>query len=145
MSLGVGVWVMSTDEVAALAAVVGIHPVKTVKTDRPAVALLVQAPAGELALVARRLEHDGLQASLATSAPLTRGTLRTLASDGDVPIPTIRHAGLFGWLRTSSQLRHEQSEPGTAAARAGRRRSAGARIGLARHEGRDSAQTFAGR
>lgn len=107
MSLGVGVWVMSTDEVAALAAVVGIHPVKTVKTDRPAVALLVQAPAGELALVARRLEHDGLQASLATSAPLTRGTLRTLASDGDVPIPTIRHAGLFGWLRTSSQLRHE--------------------------------------
>jgi processive 1,2-diacylglycerol beta-glucosyltransferase len=107
MSLGVGVWVMSTDEVAALAAVVGIHPVRTVKTDRPAVALLVQAPAGELAIVARRLAHDGLQASLATSAPLTRSTLRTLASEGDVPIPTIRHAGLFGWLRTSSQLRHE--------------------------------------
>jgi UDP-N-acetylglucosamine:LPS N-acetylglucosamine transferase len=107
MSLGAGFWVMSTDEVAALAAVVGIHPVKTIKTDRPAVALLVQAPGSELAVVATRLEHDGLEASIATTAPLAAHTMRVLAAGGDVPIPTIRHAGLFGWIRTSSQLRHE--------------------------------------
>ena len=69
MSLGAGFWVMSTDEVAAFASVLGIHPVKALKTDRPAVALLVRAPAGALATVARRLGHDGLEASIATTTP----------------------------------------------------------------------------
>jgi hypothetical protein len=107
LSLGVGFWVMATDEVAAFASVLGIHPVKTLKTDRPAVALLVRVPTGSLAVVARRLGHDGLEASIATTAPLTTQTMRTLKANGDVPIPTLRHLGLFGWIRTSSQLRHE--------------------------------------
>ena len=107
MSLGVGAWVMSTDEVAALAAVVGIHPVKTMKTDRPAVALIVHAPVADAAKVARRLGHDGLEASIATTVALTAPAMRALSSYGDVPIPTIGHAGLFGWMRTSSTLRRE--------------------------------------
>jgi processive 1,2-diacylglycerol beta-glucosyltransferase len=107
MSLGVGVWVMSTDEVAALAAVIGIHPVKTVKTDRPAVAVIVDAPAGEAATVARRLGHDRLEASIAITAGLAKPTMRTLTAYGDVPIPAIGHSGLFGWVRTSSQLHRE--------------------------------------
>jgi processive 1,2-diacylglycerol beta-glucosyltransferase len=107
MSLGVGVWVMSTDEVAALAAVIGIHPVKTVKTDRPAVAVIVDAPAGAVAAVARRLGHDRLEASIAITAGLARPAMRTLTNYGDVPIPAIGHSGLFGWVRTSSQLHRE--------------------------------------
>jgi UDP-N-acetylglucosamine:LPS N-acetylglucosamine transferase len=107
MSLGAGFWVMSTDEVAAFASVLGIHPVKALKTDRPAVALLVRAPAGALATVARRLGRDGLEASIATTTPLAAPTMLTLRANGDVPIPTLRHVGLFGWIRTSSQLRHE--------------------------------------
>ena len=108
MSLGAGVWVMSTDEVAAFASVLGIHPVKTLKTDRPAVAVIVNAPAGAAATVARRLAHDGLEASIATAVPLGRHAMATLHSYGDVPIPTIGHSsGPFGWLRTSSVLRHE--------------------------------------
>jgi processive 1,2-diacylglycerol beta-glucosyltransferase len=108
MSLGAGVWVMSTDEVAALAAVVGIHPVKTVKTDRPAVAVIVDAPAREATTVARRLAHDRLEASIATTVALSRPAMAALSAYGDVPIPTIGHSsGPFGWLRTSSVLRHE--------------------------------------
>jgi processive 1,2-diacylglycerol beta-glucosyltransferase len=108
MSLGAGVWVMSTDEVAAFASVLGIHPVKTFKTSRPVVAVIVNAPAGAAATVARRLAHDRLEASIATTVPLDRHAMATLRAYGDVPIPTIGHSsGPFGWLRTSSVLRHE--------------------------------------
>jgi hypothetical protein len=107
MSLGVGVWVMSTDEVAALAAVVGIHAVKTVKTQRPAVAVIVDVPAADAATVARYLGRDHLEASIATTAALERPALHALSEFGDVPMPAIGHYGPFGWIRTSSQLRRE--------------------------------------
>ena len=107
MSLAGGVWVMSTDEVAAMAAIVGIHPVKTLPTDIPAVGVIVDAPAGEATVVARRLRADGLKASIATAVVLGGGTLRTLRAAGDVPIPTLGRTGLFGWLRTPSVLRHD--------------------------------------
>jgi UDP-N-acetylglucosamine:LPS N-acetylglucosamine transferase len=107
MSLGAGVWVMSTDEVAAFASVLGIHQVRTIKTTSPAVALLVRAPTAALPAVVRRLERDGLEASIVTDKPLSRATLRTLAANGDFPIPAIRRSGLFSWIRTSSQLRRE--------------------------------------
>jgi UDP-N-acetylglucosamine:LPS N-acetylglucosamine transferase len=105
MSLGVGAWVMSTDEVAAVAAVVGIHPVKTLKS--PAVGVIVDVPVGEAATVARRLARDGIEASIATTVVPGKAALRTLASNGDTLIPTIGHSGLFGWIRTPSLLRHE--------------------------------------
>jgi UDP-N-acetylglucosamine:LPS N-acetylglucosamine transferase len=107
LSLGAGAWVLSTDEVAALAAVVGIHPVKTIKTDRPVVAVIVKAPAGELASVARRLGSDHLEASIAITAAPRGAAMRALNAYGDVPIPTIGHSGPFGWIRTSSVLRRE--------------------------------------
>jgi hypothetical protein len=105
MSLGVGAWVMSTDEVAAVAAVVGIHPVKTLKS--PAVGVIVDTPVGEAATVAKRLARDGIEASIATTVIPGKAALRTLATDGDTLIPTIGHSGLFGWIRTPSLLRHE--------------------------------------
>jgi hypothetical protein len=107
MSLGAGVWVMSTDEVAAFAAVIGIHEVRTVKTARPAVALLVRAPAGEAVTVARRLGRDHLQASIATTTAPSAAAIPVLAAYGDVPIPAIGRAGFFGWIHTSSALRRE--------------------------------------
>jgi UDP-N-acetylglucosamine:LPS N-acetylglucosamine transferase len=107
MSLGVGAWVMSTDEVAAVAAVAGIHPVKTLKTNSPAAFLIVDAPVGEAATVARRLAHDGLEASIATTVLPGNATLRTLRNSGDRLMPTIGHSGLFGWIRTPSLLRRE--------------------------------------
>jgi UDP-N-acetylglucosamine:LPS N-acetylglucosamine transferase len=107
MSLGAGVWVMSTDEVAAFAAVIGIHEVRTVKTTRPAVALLVRAPVGEAVTVARRLSRDHLQASIATTTAPSTAAMPVLVASGDVAIPAIGRAGFFGWIHTSSALRRE--------------------------------------
>jgi processive 1,2-diacylglycerol beta-glucosyltransferase len=107
LSLGAGAWVMSTDEVAAVAAVVGIHPVKTLKTDQPAVAVIVDVPAGDTATVARRLARDGIEASIASTSVPGRRVLQTLRHDGDGPIPTIGHSSLFGWIRTPTVLRRE--------------------------------------
>jgi UDP-N-acetylglucosamine:LPS N-acetylglucosamine transferase len=107
MSLGAGVWVMSTDEVAAFASVIGIHEVRTVKTTRPAVALLVRAPVGEAVTVARRLGRDHLEASIATTTAPSAAAIPVLAASGDVPIPAIGRAGFFGWIHTSSALRRE--------------------------------------
>ncbi len=110
MSLGAGVWVMSTDEVAAFASVIGIHEVRTVATSRPAVALLVRAPAWELATVAARLGRDHLEASLAVASAPTVAATRALAANGDVAIPTVSRSGFLGWIHTSSALRHEARE-----------------------------------
>jgi processive 1,2-diacylglycerol beta-glucosyltransferase len=107
LSLCAGAWLMSTDEVAAFAAVVGIHPVKTVKTLYPAVGVIVYAPAGVAATVARALHRDGLDASLATTVVPGASARHAVGADGDALIPTIAQSGLFSWIRTPSQLRHE--------------------------------------
>jgi UDP-N-acetylglucosamine:LPS N-acetylglucosamine transferase len=107
LSLSAGAWMMSTDEVAAFAAVVGIHPIKAVKTIYPAVGVIVAAPAGQTATLARRLRNDGIEASIASAAlpgTTVRGLLRR---DSDQLIPTISRSGLFAWLGTPTQLRHE--------------------------------------
>jgi UDP-N-acetylglucosamine:LPS N-acetylglucosamine transferase len=102
-----GMWVMSTDEVAAFAAVIGIHPVKTVKTTYSAVGLIVYAPGAAPQALAVRLHRDGLSGSIAlTSAPAV-GAERVLHTDGDLVMPTIGHSGLLSWLKTPAQLRRE--------------------------------------
>jgi UDP-N-acetylglucosamine:LPS N-acetylglucosamine transferase len=107
LSLTAGAWMMSTDEVAALAAVVGIHPVKSLKTIYPAVGVIVYAPGGEVATVAARLHSEGLQGSVATTVAPQAAVRRTLRAAGDEAIPTLARSGLFAWLRTPAQLRHE--------------------------------------
>ena len=107
LSLTAGAWMMSTDEVAALAAVVGIHPVKTLKTIYPAVGVIVYAPNGQVATVAESLHREGLQGSVATTVAPRAAVRRTLRAAGDEAIPTLARSGLFAWLRTPAQLRHE--------------------------------------
>ncbi|HXR14150.1 MAG TPA: glycosyltransferase [Solirubrobacteraceae bacterium] len=107
LSLSAGAWVMSTDEVAAFASVVGIHPVKTVKTIYPAVGVIVDAPAGQAATVAGRLRHDGIEASIATAVVPHAAVQRLLRRSGDELIPTIARTGLFAWIGTPTQLRRE--------------------------------------
>ena len=107
LSLSAGAWMMSTDEVAAFAAVVGIHPIKTVKTIYPAVGVIVAAPEGQTAALARRLRHDGIQASIASAVVPGTAVRRLLRADSDELIPTIARSGLFAWIGTPTQLRHE--------------------------------------
>jgi processive 1,2-diacylglycerol beta-glucosyltransferase len=107
LSLSVGAWVMSTDEVAAFAAVVGIHPVKTVKTIYSVVGVIVDAPVGQAAIVAARLERDGLQGSVASAVVPGTAARDLLARNGDQLIPTLARTGLFSWISTPTSLRHE--------------------------------------
>jgi len=109
VTLGAGTWVMSTDELDAFASAL-VHQVKTVKTDEPVVFVVVRAPNDAAATVARRLAADELAGSIATTAVPSAGALHAIALHGDQSIPTIRHAGLLGWIHTSSILRRDARE-----------------------------------
>jgi len=75
----------STEDRSPVAAVIGIHPVKTLKTNRPAAFLIVDAPVAETATVARRLARDGLEASIATTVLPSNAALRTLRATFSLP------------------------------------------------------------
>ena len=107
LSLCAGTWVMSTDEVAAFAAVIGIHPVKTVKTTYSAVGVIINAPEAAPQVLALRLRRDGLSGSIALTSAPGAGAERVLHADGDIVMPTIGQSGLFGWIKTPAELRRE--------------------------------------
>jgi processive 1,2-diacylglycerol beta-glucosyltransferase len=107
LSLSAGAWMMSTDEVAAFAAVVGIHPVKTVKTIYPVVGVIVDAPGGDAAAISSRLKHDGLEGSVASAIVPGAPDRQLLSRNGDEVIPTIARTGLFAWISTPTALRRE--------------------------------------
>jgi len=108
--LGVGTWMMSTDEVTALASkILHVHPLKQVPTDQPDVGLILHVPAGEEAPIAARLAKRGIHASFAddggvpTTAMITQ--MRTL---GDELVPEVTGHSIFHWVRTRSAL-HAQA------------------------------------
>ena len=106
LTLGGGLWVMSTDELDALASAF-VHQVQRVSTHLPAVAVVVRAPNGDAPAIVTRLTRDGLQASIATTVAPRSSTLQLLAAAGDQSIPAISHAGFLSWIRTPASLRHE--------------------------------------
>jgi len=109
--LGIGLWVMSTDEVSAVAAkILHVHALARVKTDRPDVGLIVHAPAAELPIVATELADRGIHVSFAddSSVPVP-ATVRRLRSLGDQLLPEIAPSGpLLRWIRTRGSL-HAQA------------------------------------
>jgi processive 1,2-diacylglycerol beta-glucosyltransferase len=108
--LGIGTWMMSTDEVTAVASkLLHVHPLKTVKTDQHDVGLIVRAPAGEIAPLASELAAGGIHVSFADDgvAP-PAATVAKLRELGDELLPEV-HAGSFlHWVRTRSLL-HAQA------------------------------------
>ncbi|HVR04981.1 MAG TPA: glycosyltransferase, partial [Solirubrobacteraceae bacterium] len=87
--LGIGTWMMSTDEVAALAKdVLNVHSLERVDTGRPDVALIVRADsAGEALSIARELSTHGVHASFADGGTHARSTIVALRSLGDMLLP----------------------------------------------------------
>jgi UDP-N-acetylglucosamine:LPS N-acetylglucosamine transferase len=106
LALGLGVWVMSTDELDALAAVLS-HPVKIVATKLDAVDIVVRTRPSEVRAVALRLKRDGIQASFASTAVPTAATLRLLHRLGDDAVPAINRGSMLGWIHTPAELRRE--------------------------------------
>ncbi|HEY2718243.1 MAG TPA: glycosyltransferase [Solirubrobacteraceae bacterium] len=108
--LGVGTWMMSTDEVTALASkILHVHALKQVATDQPDVGLILHVPAGEEAPIAAELAKRGIHASFADDGgvPTTAMTAQ-MRSLGDELVPEVTGHSIFHWVRTRSAL-HAQA------------------------------------
>jgi UDP-N-acetylglucosamine:LPS N-acetylglucosamine transferase len=106
--LGLGTWMMSTDEVAALA-VKALHmqPLVRVRTSRRDVAVIVRVPRRAERLVAAELASRGIRASFADdhTAP-GQATVARLRALGDEALPSIPDTGsLLRWVSARSTLR----------------------------------------
>jgi UDP-N-acetylglucosamine:LPS N-acetylglucosamine transferase len=107
LSLGAGVWVMSTDELDAFAKVVS-HPVTTLPARGvDAVRVVVDAPRYKVLRVARELHRDGIKASFALASVPSARTSRALRRFGDDVIPLITGGGGLQWFHVPAELRRE--------------------------------------
>jgi processive 1,2-diacylglycerol beta-glucosyltransferase len=108
IALSAGTWTMSTDEVTALASVfLRVHAIKTVKTHRPDVAVIVRTPAAAVDRVATILHREGIRASFASTTVPTRAAITRLHALGDDPLAEIKPAGALRWLQTRTALRRQ--------------------------------------
>jgi processive 1,2-diacylglycerol beta-glucosyltransferase len=108
--LGVGTWMMSTDEVTALATkILRVHPLAQVKTSQREVGLIVHVPSGDVSQVAAELARRGIHASFADDSgvpsPVMVAKLRAL---GDEVVPEVPGSSAFRWVRTRALL-HAQA------------------------------------
>jgi processive 1,2-diacylglycerol beta-glucosyltransferase len=108
--LGIGTWMMSTDEVTALATkILRVHPLKQVKTDQRDVGLIVHTPAGEIPTVAAELAGLGIHASFADDSGVpSAATIARLRSLGDEVLPEVPGSAVLRWVRTRAAL-HAQA------------------------------------
>ncbi|HEY2571794.1 MAG TPA: glycosyltransferase, partial [Solirubrobacteraceae bacterium] len=107
--LGVVSWVMSTDEVTALAAkVFGVQELKHVNTDQRAVAVIARVPAGYVPVVASALASRGVHVSFADDAGVpSNERVRSVRSMGDELIPEVPASAPLRWMRTRGTLRSQ--------------------------------------
>jgi len=107
--LGIGSWMMSTDEVTALAArVLNVHQLSHVKTSQPDVGIIVHAPAAVEDRLAAELASRGIHVSFADDAGVpTRNRILRIGSFGDELLPEVRPGPLFHWVRTRGTLRSQ--------------------------------------
>jgi UDP-N-acetylglucosamine:LPS N-acetylglucosamine transferase len=105
--LGVGMWTMSTDEVSAwAAAILHVHPLVQVRTDRPDVGVIVRAPARDVALVASELAAQGIHASFADGGMHAPATIAALRALGDELLPELPSSSSFlHWMSARGTLR----------------------------------------
>jgi processive 1,2-diacylglycerol beta-glucosyltransferase len=99
-------WVMSTDEVTALASkLLSVHPLAHVHTAQRDVGLIVRAPLSRATLIARQLAGRGIHVSFTDGgrapAPATVAALHAL---GDEILPEMPASTPVRWLRTRGTL-----------------------------------------
>jgi UDP-N-acetylglucosamine:LPS N-acetylglucosamine transferase len=108
--LGAGAWMMSTDEVTALATkILHVHPLTKVKTSQPDVGVIVRAPARDVPLLAAELAGRGIHVSFADGGRVpSRGMIVKLQSLGDEVLPEVPGSAALRWVRTRGTL-HSQA------------------------------------
>jgi UDP-glucose 4-epimerase len=89
---------------APLSKPLGIATTKQVATVRPAVGVIVDAPAGSVARLARHLARDGVNASFALGSPPTTRALAIIRSTGDEAIPLLSGGGFLHSFTTADRL-----------------------------------------
>jgi len=104
-----GTWVMSTDEVTALATrILHVQPLVQVKTTRPDVGVIVHAPASSMGLVAAELASRGIHVSFADDGSVpSPATIAAVRSLGDEVLPEVPGSGALRWVRTRGLLRSQ--------------------------------------
>jgi processive 1,2-diacylglycerol beta-glucosyltransferase len=104
---GLGAWVMSTDDVAALAdKILHVHPLVHVATSQPDVGVIVHTPVADIAAVASALASDGIHVSIADDSSVPPPTrIAALRSLGDQLLPEVPGSAPLRWERTRSVLR----------------------------------------
>jgi processive 1,2-diacylglycerol beta-glucosyltransferase len=107
--LGVGTWMMSTDEVTALAAkILQVHPLAKVKTNQPDVGVIVHVPARDVPLVAAELAGRGIHVSFADDGGVPSSvTIAKLRKLGDELLPEVPASAALRWVRTRGMLRSQ--------------------------------------
>jgi processive 1,2-diacylglycerol beta-glucosyltransferase len=113
---GLGAWVMSTDDVAALAdKILHVHPLVHVATSQPNVGVIVHTPAAYIAAVASALASDGIHVSIADDSSVPSPTrIAALRSLGDQLLPEVPGSAPLRWERTRSLLRAQARALGLA-------------------------------
>lgn len=107
---GLGSWMMSTDEVTAVAAkFLHVHPLVHIKTTQPAVGVIVHVPAGAITGVASELAARGIHVSFADDAGVpVRGRIAGLKALSDEFLPEVPSSAPLRWERTRALL-HKQA------------------------------------
>ncbi len=107
--VGVGSWLMSTDEVTVVAAkLLQVHPLVHVETNRPDVALIVHAPSGAIPAIAAQLAGRGIHVTFADDAGVpSRQRIEELRALGDELVPEVPGSTLLRWERTRGVLRKQ--------------------------------------
>jgi processive 1,2-diacylglycerol beta-glucosyltransferase len=107
--VGVGSWMMSTDEVTALAArVLHVQPLKHIKTAQRSVGVIVHVPAGDIAIVAAELAGHGIHVSFADGATVPSGPrIAGVRSLHDELMPEVPGSAPLRWMRTRGTLRSQ--------------------------------------
>jgi processive 1,2-diacylglycerol beta-glucosyltransferase len=104
--LAAGTWMMSTDEVTAVASrILHVHPLVQVKTDQPDVGLIVRMPARYVPGTAARLAAAGIHASFSDQGVVpSASTVATLRALGDEVLPEVPGSAVLRWVGTRSTL-----------------------------------------
>ncbi|HMD56154.1 MAG TPA: glycosyltransferase [Solirubrobacteraceae bacterium] len=107
--VGIGAWVMSTDEVTALAAkVLDVHQLSHVQTHQRDVGMIVHAPAWAVDRAAAELAQQGIHVTFADDAGVpARARVSDFDLLGDQLLPEVPNSATFHWLRTRGTLRSQ--------------------------------------
>jgi UDP-N-acetylglucosamine:LPS N-acetylglucosamine transferase len=105
--VGTGSWMMSTDEVTALAAtVLGVHDLQHVRTGARDVALIVDVSPRLAPTLAQELAERGVHVSFSDGSTVPgRELITTLHDFGDQLLPAVPGSAPLHWMRTRSLLR----------------------------------------